>query len=179
MSFRWFTARLVFWPTLAWNVLLGRILRIRPWWSRVNERIIIGALPFVSDVADMRNEGVAAVVNMCEEYEGPIAAYEASGIVQLRLRTVDFTSPSFADLQQGVDFIEKHTQSHQSVYVHCKAGRGRSATMVLCWLVAKEGMTPEDAFVFLKQQRPHVCQIAMRPVVYEFQEPKSPDAAAK
>ncbi|MFV1967705.1 MAG: dual specificity protein phosphatase family protein, partial [Pirellulaceae bacterium] len=52
-----------------------------------------------------------------------------------------------------------------------KAGRGRSATMVLCWLVAKKGMTPEQAFAFLKQKRPHVCQMALRPVVDEFQKP--------
>ena len=172
MIVRWISARLAFWPSLAWNVLLGRILRIRPWWSRVNERIIIGALPFASDVPKMHAEGVRAVVNMCEEYEGPVSEYESAGIVQLRLRTIDFTSPSFADLQTGVDFIQQHTQSNESVYVHCKAGRGRSATMVLCWLVATEGLTPEEAFAFVKQKRRHVCQMALRPVVYEFQKPQ-------
>ena len=41
--------------------------------------------------------------------------------------------------------------------------------MVLCWLEAREGMTPEEAFALLKEKRPHVCQMALRPVVYEFQ----------
>ncbi|MFV1965290.1 MAG: dual specificity protein phosphatase family protein, partial [Pirellulaceae bacterium] len=97
---------------------------------------MIGALPLASDVPKMHAEGVRAVVNMCEEYAGPVAAYESLGMLQLRLKTIDFASPSLADLQQGVAFIEEHAHSNQTVYIHCKAGRGRSATMVLCWLVA-------------------------------------------
>jgi atypical dual specificity phosphatase len=55
------------------------------------------------------------------------------------------------------------------VYVHCKAGRGRSATVVLCWLVDAKNMTPDEAQSLLFEKRPHVNKhLADRQVVQEF-----------
>ncbi len=48
----------VYYPTLAYNVLLGRILNVRPWWTRIDDDLILGALPFASDVAKLHAEGV-------------------------------------------------------------------------------------------------------------------------
>ena len=162
-------ARLLFWPTLAWNVLWGRVFALRPWWSRVDDRVILGALPFASDVARLREEGVTAVVNICGEHPGPVRAYEEAGIVQLRLLTPDFSAPSLEDMQRGVAFIQRHVGEGRTVYVHCKAGRGRSATLVLCWLVACKGVSPEEAYAMLVRKRAHVVRrFALRPVIWEF-----------
>ena len=38
-------------------------------------------------------------------------------------------------LKKGVEFIEEMNLSENSVYVHCKAGRGRSTTLVACYLM--------------------------------------------
>jgi atypical dual specificity phosphatase len=163
--------RILFWPTLGWNVMLGRILRVRPWWSHVEDGVILGALPFTSDVAALQAEGVRGVVNTCEEYAGPIEAYEKAGIQQLRLPTIDFTPPSLDDIKRGVEYIQQQVDSGLGVYVHCKAGRGRSATVVLCWLIATRRMTPETAEVLLIERRPHVNRrLAKRRVVREFYE---------
>lgn len=165
----WFSERLIFYPTLCWNILLGRILRIRPWWSRVDQHVFIGALPFVGDVTKLKNMGIGAVVNTCREYPGPKAAYAREHIEQLYLPTVDFTAPRLQDIERGVKFIERHVAEGTGVYIHCKAGRGRSATIVVCWLIAAKAMTPEQAQRFLSQKRPHVHrQLYLRPVVCDF-----------
>lgn len=58
------------------------------------------------------------------------------GVEQLRLSTVDLTGiPSLENLREGVKFVQKHRDSGNSVYVHCKAGRFRSATMVAAYLI--------------------------------------------
>jgi len=155
MFFRWFMARAVFLPTLAWNYLLGRIIGVRQWWNDVDDHVIIGAYPFSWDIPALEKEGVGAVVNTCEEYAGPEGVYEQMGIEQFHMPTVDFTSPSLADCQQAVVFMKQQVEAGRRIYVHCKAGRGRSATVVMCWLIATHHLSPEDAQTYLLTKRPH------------------------
>ena len=162
-------ARLIFFPTLLWNMLLGRWLRVRNWWDRIDETMIVGAMPMESDVPKMAAEGVVAVVNTCDEYAGPEDAYAIHDIRQLRVPTVDFTHPTLASETKAVDFIEQETAGGGPVYVHCKAGRARSATVAMCWLLKNRGMTPEQAQALLLEKRPHVNKyISARPVVKQF-----------
>ena len=61
------------------------------------------------------------------------------GVTQLQLATIDFNNaPSQEMLWKGVGFIEKMNTNSKSVYVHCKAGRGRSTTLVACYLMKVE-----------------------------------------
>lgn len=55
----------------------------------------------------------------------------------LQLPTTDiFEAPCQEKLSQGVDFIKDVVaESNESVYVHCKAGRTRSSTLVGCYLM--------------------------------------------
>ena len=167
--FRWIYARLVFYPTLLWNLFNARVLKRRNWWDAVDETTIIGALPFASHVEEFKSMGVTGVVNTCEEYPGPVAEYEAAGIEQLRLPTIDFTHPSLESVQEAVDFVQRHADAGGRVYIHCKAGRARSATVVVCWLIHDRDLSPEDAQAFLKDRRNHVNpNVFRRPVVGEF-----------
>ena len=162
-------ARLVFYPTLAWNFALARILRVRNWWDRVDQYVIVGAYPFARDVATMHAAGVRAVVNTCEEYLGPQAAYEEYGIEQLHIPTTDFAHPRLEDVSRAVDFVQQHVEAGRTVYIHCKAGRARSATVALCWLIKYRGMTMEQGQAKLLECRPHIHRrLTERPVVREF-----------
>ncbi len=51
----------------------------------------------------------------------------------------------------------EHAGLGEQVYVHCKAGRGRSTTLVICYLVSRMHMAPEDAYAFVRAKRPQVC----------------------
>ena len=42
------------------------------------------------------------------------------------------------DLESAVMFIKKHHAEGKKVYVHCRAGHGRSAAVVLAWLMTKD-----------------------------------------
>lgn len=163
-------ARTVFYPTLAWNVALGRWLKFRRWWDRIEPQVIVGARPFRVDVPLLHAEGVTGVVNTCEEYLGPVAQYEQLGIEQLHIPTTDFAHPMLADVEIAVDFVQRHVDSGGTVYVHCKAGRARSATVVLCWLIKYRGLTAEDGQRLLLEKRPHTNpRLSKRPIVLEFQ----------
>ncbi len=156
-------------PTLSWNYLLGRVMHVRNWWDRIDEHLIVGAYPFARDVPALYQLGVRAVVNTCEEYAGPDKKYRELGIEHLRIPTTDFMHPLLATVQQGVEFIEMHAAQGHIVYVHCKAGRARSATVALCWLVKYRNYTPQDAQALLLRKRPHVNpHLTQRSVVQQF-----------
>ena len=44
-------------------------------------------------------------------------------------------APTQENLAIGVRFLLDHAEQRQGVYVHCKAGRTRSATLVACYLM--------------------------------------------
>ncbi|MGB7345796.1 MAG: phosphatidylglycerophosphatase and protein-tyrosine phosphatase 1 family protein [Pirellulaceae bacterium] len=162
-------AQTVFYPTLGWNFLLGRILKVRHWWDRIDPHVIVGAYPFARDVPGLYEEGVRGIVNTCEEYAGPKSEYTQHGIEQLRIPTTDFTHPKLRDVQLAVEFVQRHVQKDASVYIHCKAGRARSATIAMCWLMKYRGMSMDEAQAALLKARPHVNpRLATRPVVQEF-----------
>lgn len=58
------------------------------------------------------------------------------GVKFLQLNTTDiFCAPSQEKLVKGVSFINDFRNRGKCVYVHCKAGRTRSATLVACYLM--------------------------------------------
>jgi atypical dual specificity phosphatase len=174
--FRRLIARLLFYPTLCWNFLLAKILGIRRWWDPIDPHVIVGAYPFRRDVAGMHLAGIRAVVNTCEEYAGPKIEYDQRGIEQLRIPTTDFTHPRLDDVKLAVEFVQRHAEAGDIVYIHCKAGRARSATVALCWLMKYRGMSMEQAQAKLLECRPHINpNLTRRPVVREFAESLSTD----
>lgn len=162
-------ARAVFYPTLGWNYFLARVLRIRHWSDRIDPHVIVGAYPFAGDVATMSEQGVAAVVNTCAEYGGPQTQYAMFGIEQLHIPTTDFTHPTADDVDRAVEFVQYYASRGQTVYIHCKAGRARSATVALAWLVKYCNMTPAVAQQHLLAARPHINpKIKDRPVIAQL-----------
>jgi protein-tyrosine phosphatase len=50
----------------------------------------------------------------------------------------------------------ERVQNGEYVYVHCKAGRGRSTTLVVCYLIRTFDMDPVTAYMHVRQRRPQV-----------------------
>ncbi|XP_054627990.1 phosphatidylglycerophosphatase and protein-tyrosine phosphatase 1 [Dunckerocampus dactyliophorus] len=155
-------ARLLFYPTLAYNVVMEKVSS-RRWFDRVDETVLLGALPFKSMTKQLVEiENVRGVITMNEMYEtkyfcNSAEEWEASGAEQLRLSTVDITGvPSLENLHRGVEFALRHREKGNSVYVHCKAGRSRSATLAAAYLIRLHCVTPEEACQKLASIRPHI-----------------------
>ena len=139
-------------------VVLFKLLRhpFNSLYSEITEHCYLGSLPLPNDVQTLKGIGIEYIVNMCAEYGGPRQTYEQFNMKQLHLPTVDSIPPSLRSIEQAVQFIREAQENNQKVFVHCKAGIGRSAAIVLCHLVANEKMSPEEAFKLMKQKRPEV-----------------------
>jgi len=174
----------VFNVSLAYNFALHD-QKTRPWWSRVSEApecgVLLGAMPFCERdhlarlIAD---EGVVAVLTMNEEFElepglmaTPVsrAQWADAGVAQMLQRAQDFQPPSVAQLNECCGFIEEHAKGGGTVYVHCKAGRGRSTVAVLAFLMKCRGMGVDEAVAHVLQRRPHIrCSRAQLQGVVRF-----------
>ena len=76
--------------------------------TQITDEVYLGSLPFSTDVLTLSNAGVTGVVNMCEEYSGPLEQYTQMGIEQCYCPTVDMTAPTLEDLSRAVIFINQH-----------------------------------------------------------------------
>jgi len=171
-------ARVTFYPTLLYNVVMEKITT-RNWYDRIDETVILGALPFRRSTKQLvDDENIKAVVSMNEDYElswlsNSDKEWCRYNVEFLQLSTTDiFQAPSQEKLQDGVNFINKFRNvsskklsdtdvidGHNpagTVYVHCKAGRTRSATLVACYLITKNNWTPEEAVDYMRTKRPHI-----------------------
>ncbi|KAL7093700.1 hypothetical protein ACP275_11G055700 [Erythranthe tilingii] len=140
-------ARILFYPTLFYNVFRNKIQAEFRWWDQIEQFLLLGAVPFPKDVPRLKQLGVGGVITLNEPYETlvPTSLYYAHGIDHLVIPTRDYLfAPSFGDINRAVDFIHRNACNGQTTYVHCKAGRGRSTTVVLCYLVEYKHMSPAD-----------------------------------
>lgn len=162
-------AALVYYPTLGWNIWQGRITHRWQWWTVLEPTLILGAVPFRRDVPALAALGVTGVVNTCEEFAGHPDLYRRYGIDQFWMPTVDFQPPKLADVEAAVAFMQAKTSAGEAVYVHCKAGRARSATVVVCYLMAQQGWTAQQAQAWVQARRPQILRtVAEREVVRDF-----------
>ena len=101
----------------------------------------------------MAKLGVRAVINMCDEYRGPVEAYSREGIKQLWLPTVDHFEPSLESMIDAVRYIQECKDRKERVYVHCKAGHGRGAAIALCWMISQR--PSESVSLLYSDRRPN------------------------
>lgn len=158
-------ARVLFYPTLLYTVFRGRVRgpAHRDWYHRIDHTVLLGALPLKNMTRRLvLDENVRGVITMNEEYETRFLCntskeWKKAGVEQLRLSTVDMTGvPTLANLHKGVQFALKYQALGQCVYVHCKAGRSRSATMVAAYLIQVHNWSPEEAIEAIAKIRSHI-----------------------
>ncbi|KAM4845790.1 phosphatidylglycerophosphatase and protein-tyrosine phosphatase 1 [Thomomys bottae] len=158
-------ARVLFYPTLLYTVFRGNVRgpAHREWYHRIDATVLLGALPLRSLTRRLvQDENVRGVITMNEKYETRFLCnnskeWKKVGVEQLRLSTIDMTGvPTLANLHRGVQFVLRYQKLGKSVYVHCKAGRSRSATMVAAYLIQVHNWSPEEAIQAITKIRSHI-----------------------
>ncbi|XP_076043567.1 protein tyrosine phosphatase, mitochondrial 1 isoform X4 [Oratosquilla oratoria] len=157
-------ARVTFVPTLLYNVAMEKISS-RRWFDRIDDKVMLGALPFKGMTKQLvEAENVRGVISMNETYELKFLTHmskgwASAGVEFLQLSTTDiFEAPCQEKLQEGVEFISNFIAQKKPgfIYVHCKAGRTRSATLVGCYLMKRYEWTPDQAVGRIRERRPHI-----------------------
>lgn len=108
--------------------------------------------PLPEDLREARAEGITAVISLTEN---PLnrAVVEEAGMQYLHLPIEDFQPPSLGQIERFVAFVDEVRSGGGAVLVHCRAGIGRTGTMLTAYLV-KEGMSAPDALEEVRRLRP-------------------------
>lgn len=141
----------------------------KEWWHRIEPtRHYLGAQP-QSDfdhVRMIRHElKVVVILSILEEFEEDggwfynelvVKQEEWCDISMVKIHAIDGQPLKFTDIDHGVMVLRQATLNHASVYVHCKAGHGRSAAIFWAYLTLEYHMDPMVALDLLIKQRPAV-----------------------
>ncbi|ORC91853.1 uncharacterized protein TM35_000054490 [Trypanosoma theileri] len=154
-------------------------------WNFITDHLILGALPVVTQVGDSgnhlvrireqlesRNKQLGLVIACLEEAEiqgfgihmlsfadeSSWHQYFSSEIQYISLPIPDTTAViSFNDVAKAVEQIHECISGRErAVYVHCKAGKGRSWMIVMCYLTSYGGMDFNEAEMRIRSIRSHI-----------------------
>jgi atypical dual specificity phosphatase len=142
-------------------VIKGRLAgAARPgWWGKLED-----------DLDELKRHGITALVTLTEEPLN-LDAIRGSGLAYLHLPIEDFTAPSIEQIEEFLDFVERQLDTPEAaVAVHCLAGRGRTGTMLACYLVAT-GLESETAIRTVRRLRPGSIETSdQEDIVHSFSE---------
>jgi atypical dual specificity phosphatase len=94
------------------------------------------------DLRALRRLGVGALLSLTEN-PLPLGAVERTGLVGLHMPVPDFTAPSPDQLRAALAFIDYHRADGTAVAVHCRAGQGRTGTVLAAYLIRERQGAPE------------------------------------
>lgn len=150
------------------------------WWNSIEDLLILGALPLDNwhHPETLQKLGVQAVVSILEPYEAETATFfstptrdwKAFNMHHILHACWDMEPPTLEMIHHALDDIQKFIGRGEKVYLHCKAGRGRSALIAVCYLIQARKMTAAGALAHVKKRRP---LLNLRPLqlarIHEFE----------
>ena len=161
---------LIYHITLLYGYIRNKLFPKKwPVYTKITENLYLGRLPLKnnSDHESLKKEGIGAVLSILQHFENhtkglfsdPVTSsdLQAWGIDHLQIEAVDFQPLTMDAIEKGVEFIDAEIKRGKKVYVHCKAGRGRSAAIVVAYLAKKYPDTyrsVEEAVCFVEHLRP-------------------------
>jgi protein-tyrosine phosphatase len=140
---------------------------VSDWFQRfgyapVADGLLTGAYPVdARDVAALSAAGIDVAYNLCEDIEyaeGQRPAVEealaAAGIAERRQEIEDYGNLSDAALDRVVGDVLGELEAGRRVYLHCRAGWQRSASVAAAVIALREDMSLPQALATLRKRKP-------------------------
>lgn len=132
---------------------------MKSWW--VTDNFLAGPVFFSGDLtADVRNlakleaAGISTIISLVgldqyysDEIESEIFAWAiVPRFVWYSMEVEDGSAPGSDTMQMILQWIDVALMKDRKVYLHCHSGRGRTGTVVGCWL-ARHSIALGDAVI--------------------------------
>lgn len=103
------------------------------------------------DLAGLRRMGVDTLVTLTEEWLPPVSAIEEAGMASRYLAIPDMAPPTSVQAVAMCEVIAEDIRAGRVVAFHCRAGRGRTGTMLAAQLIW-HGYSSEAAVEYVKRK---------------------------
>jgi protein-tyrosine phosphatase len=131
--------------------------------AEVAEDLLIGAYPQdAGDVAALRDAGVTRVLNLVQdsEYEpggrdACVLALADAGIGEERMEVVDYGNLPREHIERASRRALAWLDEGERVYIHCRAGMQRSATVAAAVVMLRDGLAMADALESIRARKPN------------------------
>lgn len=125
-----------------------------------NLNLFLGILPSEEIVRIIRTDPQYSNESLAKMLEGSgtlqVESAFASESNTQQSNTPDNQPLSIRKIFVGVKYIDDGLMQGENVYIHCKRGVSRIATLVAAWYVKHYGMSAAQAAEFVKERRPEV-----------------------
>lgn len=146
------------------------------WWHPINENLVLGAIPLKEHSEALRALGITATLTLLEEFERTSKFIDHQPIGEtFAIEAPDFCGVAPEQIEQGVEWLRAKVGEGKKCYVHCKAGRGRSASIVVAYFLRygiPGNRTPslQEAIAHVKARRPQInLNSRQRATIIEWQ----------
>ena len=122
--------------------------------DRVNEWLHLGGALSPDEYQRFRDAGITHVIDLREDDDADAERLQALGIARRHVPVPDRGPPTIAQLVEVAEWVDEEDGS-VAMYVHCKGGFGRAATMAVGLLVV-DGVALDDAVERVRRARPEM-----------------------
>ena len=126
-------SKFLLYPTIHYFVAIRE-----PWWIKFPiDAVMLGKLPVYHHVEILQEIGVHTIINLVEPYENIVssAQWEEAKIEVVHLPTPDCHAVNQDNIMIAIQKIIKCVENDGVAYIHCHHGKGRSVSVLACYLV--------------------------------------------
>lgn len=115
--------------------------------------LFLGSISSTYNKKTLQNHGITHIISVIAGYQPPFP----NDFYYLVVNALDNTNNNLSSVFKDTnDFIEKAFEENGKILIHCMAGKSRSATIVIAFLMKEFGINFNTSLKTIKYKRPIV-----------------------